>query len=494
MKNTLPIIAFLSILFFAASCSDDFLEQPPRSALTVGSFPATPDDAFLAINAAYNINRTWQIATGGYPILDFMADDLVKGSNPGDGIDVAVYQNFTHTPTEISAERWYKTVYEGIRRANLVITVVPDIEMDNVLRDRYVAEARFLRAYHYSSLVRGYGAVPKVTQIDPPLTLGRTEVQEILDEIVYPDLEFAISILPERSEYAPEDLGRATKGAARGILARTKLFYGEFQDVEALTQDIIESNEYDLVPDFSEIFPEANEFNQESIFEISARVGEFNDGGNQYGNTVGVRGSPNKGWGFGRPAYSWIIEMEDQEDPRLEPSILRLGEVIDGITIAGDASTPDETIIDGEIVEIEVYIQKTWMPGADGLTSWGHNRRIIRYADILLMHAEALNENGKTPEALTFLNSIRARARGDNSGVLPDITVTGKAAVRDAILEERKYELAFENRRFWDLVRTGKAAEVLEPFGFIAGKNELLPIPQSEIDVSQGRITQNPGY
>jgi hypothetical protein len=110
------------------------------------------------------------------------------------------------------------------------------------------------------------------------------------------------------------------------------------------------------------------------------------------------------------------------------------------------------------------------------------------------MHAEALNENGKTPEALTFLNSIRARARGDNSGVLPDITVTGKAAVRDAILEERKYELAFENRRFWDLVRTGKAAEVLGPFGFIAGKNELLPIPQSEIDVSQGRITQNPGY
>lgn len=494
MKNTLSIIAFLSVLFFAASCSDDFLEQPPRSDLTVGSFPVTAEDALLATNAAYNITRAWQIATGGFPILDIMADDAVKGSNPGDGLEVSVYENFTHTPTEGSIERWYKTVYEAIRRANLVIIEVPKIEMDAALRDRYVGEARFLRAYHYSSLVRGFGAVPKVLKIDPPLDLGRTPVQEILEEIVYPDLEFAISILPERSGYSPEDLGRATKGAARGMLTRTKLFFGEFQDVEDLTRDIIESNEYELVPDFADIFPEANEHNEESVFEISAQPANFDDGGNQYGNTTGVRGSPNKGWGFGRPAYPWILEMEANNDPRLEPSILRLGEVIDGITITGEGATPDETIVDGEIVEIEVYNQKVWVSGTDGISSFGHNRRIIRYADVLLMHAEALNENGKTGEALMFLNMIRERARGGNPNVLPDITVTGKDAVRDAILEERKYELAFENRRFWDLVRTGKAAEILGPLGFISGKNELLPIPQSEVDISQGRITQNPMY
>ena len=145
-------------------------------------------------------------------------------------------------------------------------------------------------------------------------------------------------------------------------------------------------------------------------------------------------------------------------------------------------------------VEIECYNQKAWFPGTDSKTSFGHNRRIVRYADVILMHAEALNENGKTTEALPFLNSIRARARGNNSNILPDITTTNQAEVREAILAERKYELALEGLRFWDLVRTNNAEEVLGPLGFIRGKNELFPIPQSEIDISQGRITQNPMY
>jgi hypothetical protein len=110
------------------------------------------------------------------------------------------------------------------------------------------------------------------------------------------------------------------------------------------------------------------------------------------------------------------------------------------------------------------------------------------------MHAEALNENGKAAEALPYLNMIRARARGSNQNVLPDITTTDQAQLRDAILLERKYEFALEGHRFWDLVRTDKAEAILGPLGFIKGKNELFPIPQSEVDISQGRITQNPGY
>jgi hypothetical protein len=488
------ILSFSLILFFTASCSDDFLEQPPRSALTVGSFPVIAEDAVLAVNGAYNSLREWQLATGGYPILDIMSDEAVKGSNPTDGLDIRVYENFEHTASEGSLERYYKTVYEAIRRTNLVINEVPKISMDLALRDRLIAEARFLRGYHYSVLVRSFGAVPKVTEIDPPLDLGRTPVEEILRDLVYPDLEAAAAILPEKSEYAPEDLGRATRGAALGLLARVKLFYGDFATVEDLTSDIIESGEYSLMPDFAEIFPGANEHNMESVFEISARPDIFLEGGNQYGNTVGVRGTPNKGWGFGRPAYAWIADMESRNDPRLEPSVLFLNESIDGVIISGDGSTPDTLYENGQIVEIEAYNQKAWFPGTETRTSFGHNRRIVRYSDVLLMYAEALNENGKTDEALIFLNQVRTRARGDNEDVLPDVTTTNEGEVRDAVLNERNYELAFENRRFWDLVRTGRADAVLNPLGFIAGKNELLPIPQSEIDISQGRINQNPGY
>ncbi len=488
------ILSLTVLLFLATSCGEDFLEQPPRAALTVGSFPTTPEDAFFAVNGAYNSLRAWQLATGGFPILDIMADDVVKGSNPGDGLAISVYENFEHAADEGSLERYYKTVYEAIRRTNLVINEVPNISMDATLQTRLIAEARFLRGYHYSVLVRSFGAVPKVTDIDPPLDLGRTSVEEILRDLVYPDLEAAAAILPEKSEYAPEDLGRATRGAALGLLARVKLFYGDFQAVEDLTREIIESDEYALVPDFADVFPAQNEHNEESVFEISARPEDFAEGGNQYANTVAVRGTPNKGWGFGRPAYKWIADLEETDDPRLEPSILRLGEVIDGVTISGDGTTPDTIRTNGEITEIEVYNQKTWHPGTDTRSSFGHNRRIIRYSDILLMHAEALNENGKTDEALTFLNEVRARARGDNDDVLPDIETTNQDAVRDAIIEERYYEFAFENRRFWDLVRTDRAAEVLGPLGFIEGKNELLPIPQSEVDISQGRIEQNPGY
>lgn len=494
MKNIIKSTLILSILILS-SCGDDFLEQPPRGSLTVGSFPVSAEDALLATNACYNILRTWQMNTGGFPILDMMADDGLKGSNPGDGIAISVYDKFEHNAIEGTAERWYKTVYEAIRRTNLVINEAPNIDMDADLRDRFIAEARFLRAYFYSIIVRGYGALPKVTEIDPPLDLGRAPVDELLSEIIYPDLEFAAATLPKRSEYPSEDLGRATQGTAQALLARVKLYFGEFTDVENLTREIIQSNEYSLVPEFDRVFRSDNEHNEESIFEIGALAENFVDGGNQYGNTQGVRGTPNKGWGFLRPSYlDLIVEYVANEDPRMDATVLFHGETLDGILISGDGSNPDTVIQNGQIVEVECYNQKVWVPGTSSIESFAHNRRIIRYADVLLMHAEALNENGKSAEALPFLNMIRERARGGDNDVLPDVTTTDKSALRSAILAERKYELALEGLRFWDLVRTGRAEEVLGPLGFTANKNELLPLPQSEIDISQGRITQNPGY
>lgn len=367
--------------------------------------------------------------------------------------------------------------------------------MDEALKNRYIAEASFIRAYFYSILVRAFGDIVMVLEINPSLELSRTDAQVVWNEIIIPDLEFAISVLPEKSEYPAADLGRVTKGGAKALLARLYLYLGDFVAVQKLAEEVINSGQYSLQPNFEDAFNVENEGGIESVWEVPALpFGSFGSGGNQYGNTWAVRGTPNRGWGFGRPAYPWILKMQDNNDPRLDASVIFLGEVIDGFEISGDDATTDTTRVDGQIVEIECYNQKIWTPGATTEESYGHNQRIIRYADVLLMAAEAANENGNSTVALNYLNQIRERARGGSVGIVPDITTVDQSALRIAIENERNYELAFEGLRYWDLVRTNRAKDVLGPLGFVEDKHELFPIPQSEIDISQRRITQNPNY
>ncbi|WP_296619479.1 RagB/SusD family nutrient uptake outer membrane protein, partial [Marivirga sp.] len=169
--------------------------------------------------------------------------------------------------------------------------------------------------------------------------------------------------------------------------------------------------------------------------------------------------------------------------------------VIDGVTIQGDGTTPDTTYAeDGSIEQIETYNRKVYATGERNADRWGHNRRVIRYADVLLMAAEGLNETGNSAQALIYLNEVRQRARGNDDQILPDITTTDPNQLREIIYEERSREFAFEGLRYWDLVRTDRAAEVLGPLGFEAGKHELFPIPQSEINISEGEISQNPNW
>ena len=492
MKYNIHIGLLFMVLFCFGSCSGDFLNQPPRGALTAGNFPSNASDAELATNAAYNSLRDWQLATGGFPILDMMSDEATKGSNPGDGIAIGAYDKFTHTSLEGSLERYYKTVYEAIRRTNLVITKLPEIDMDPARKDQLLAEARFLRAYYYGIGIRSFGALPLIIEVDPSLDLSRTDSEIIMNDLIIPDLEFAISILPEKSQQNEADRTRATKGSARGLLARLYLYFNNTVDAEKYLIDLIESEEYDLAVDYAAIFPVENEHGSESVFEISALPFNTALGGNQYANTQGIRGSPNRGWGFSRPAYNWISMMQDSNDPRLDPSVVFLGETLGGTITAGDSSTPDTTYVDGEIVEIECYNQKVWHPGTDAESSFGHNRRIIRYSDILLMAAEALTRNNNPEDALNYLNQVRRRAA--NEDILPTITTTNIEELLNIIMEERHRELSMEGQRFWDLVRTDRAEAVLGPLGFVKGKHELLPLPQSEVDISEGRIVQNNGY
>ena len=481
-----------ALLLLPLSC-DDFMEKPLQGKLTQENFPTSASDALLATNGVYNIMLNSSFHFGLFPIMDIMSDDARKGSNPDDqGSTIGPFDRFAHIATESNLSRWWNTLYEGIKRANVVIEKVPDIEMNENLSNRYIGEASFLRALFYFDLVRAWGDVPLVTSTTPILGVERSTPDEIYS-LIEQDLLNAISGLPEKSDYAAADLGRATKGAAKGLLAKVYLFQNDFVNAEKYALEVINSGQYDLMPDFADANSKAGEFGAESVFEIGA-IGFEGTGGDQYGNVQGVRGTPNRGWGFNRPTLDLMDSFEDG-DPREEKSIIFLGEVLDGVTIQGDGPTLDETKdANGNLIEIECYNQKVWTPGINVPSQFDHNRRILRYADILLIAAEALNENGKPAEALVQLNSIRERAREGNAAVLPDIVETGKDALRDIILHERRVELALEGHRFWDLVRTGKAASVLGPLGFVAGKHELLPVPQTEMDLTQNVWDQNPGW
>lgn len=496
MKNLrLKYFAFIILLISILACREEFLERPPLGSLTDGTFPATSDEAISATNGVYNSLRQWQINTGGFPLLDIMSDESRKGSNPGDGIQVDAFDNFSYTPSEAAIENWYRTLYQGIRRSHLVIERVPNIgDMDDALKTRLIAEARFLRGYFYSILYRGYRDVPLVTTSEAPSGLSKTAGEQIFTNLIEPDLLFALENLPLKSDYSVEEAGRATKGSAAGLLARLYLFRKDFVKAEQYALEVINSGQYSLEDSFSNAFSVMGEFGPESVFEVGALPENSLDrGGNQYANTQGVRGTPNFGWGFNRPSYQWIQFMGN--DPRMEASIFFLGETIDGETILGDGNTPDTTYVGNtnEILEIEVYNQKVYASGEGNQARWGHNRRIIRYSDILLMAAEAMNENNKASMALPYLNMVRERADAGQN-ILPNITTTDKNQLRDAILEERQRELFLEGLRFWDLVRTGRAADVLGPLGFEEGKHEIFPMPQSEIDISQGTITQAPEW
>ncbi len=497
MKTQTKIYFAILILLTAVSfvgCKK-FLDKDLQGTLTQQSFPQSPADALLATNATYESLREWFYNAGGYPIFDIMSDDARKGSNPNDqATTLGLYDVFKHTPTQDGLDRYWNALYVGVKRANVVIEKIPAITMDEGLKTRYIAEARFIRGLIYFDFVRAWGGVPLVTTTEPPLKLPRASAEEIYTVIIG-DLEFAVANLPLKSGYQGADLGRATKGAAQAMLARVYLFRHDFANAEKYAMDVIHSNQYGLEP----VFTDANGVNGnngiESVFEVGAIQSEGTEsGGNQYANTQGVRGTPNRGWGFSRPT----IDLRNSfvtGDPRYKGTVINLKDTIDDVIILGDGSTPDITYDDqGNIVEIECYNRKVWVPGNNTITQWGHHRRLIRYADVLLMASEALNENNKPADALIYLNQVRQRARQGNNSILPNITTTNTSELRDIIFNERRQELAMEGWRFWDLVRTGRAAQVLGPLGFVTGKHELLPIPQSEIDLSQGSLVQNPNW
>jgi len=472
MKKIVLAVALFSL---AVSCKDDFLDIKEEGVTASTAFFQTQEDAINATSAIYSFLRSWENSAFPYQfVFGVPADDVEKGSNPGDASFINVYNDFTYTQSDSGIEGYWIGQWQAVNRANQVITNVPAIEMDATLKNRLIAEAKMLRAYFYFNLVRIYGGVPIFDGLQQNYNIPRNSTDEVYNFIIA-DLTAAAEVLP--TSYPASDLGRVTKGAALGLLSKVYLYKKDWQKAYDASSQVMGLG-YALDPDFNHLFRPDGEFGSESVFEVNCQcTSEY--GGSQYAEVQGVRNQ--FGWGFFTPTAA-LENAFEPGDIRKELTILREGE-----------TTPEGDLIHkGDPQAGNVWNQKVYVPVALNNSACGsgsvQNIRILRFAEVLLINAEAANELGNTATAVTNLNKVRNRAS------LPNTAAASQADLRTAIWHERRVELALEGDRFVDLVRTGQAASVLAPYGFTAGKNEVFPIPLNSIVSSQNVLTQNPNY
>lgn len=476
-----------STLIVLPACKKDFLDADPQAQQPAVTFWQSQDDATKAVNSIYANLRSWEnISFAPIAVESVGSDEAEKGSSPNDASFFNNYDNFTVTSTDGQLGGFWTGQYQNINLCNQVLDNIPNINMDANLKARYLAEAKFVRAYSYFRLVRAFGDVPLRLNVPKDATefnIPRTPKAEVYAAIEK-DLDEAAAVLPQ--SYGPADVGRATKGAALALHAKVAMYQQKWDQVLALTNNVMTLG-YDLYPNYEQSFRTNHENNIESVFEIQCEIltGNSAASNSQYSQVQGVRGSTGGGWGFNVPTAELAAAFE-AGDPRRDATIIFRGETTpEGDAIPSSGDNP-------------MYNQKSYVPFSLYVSGFNEgaqqNVRVIRFADVLLMNAEAANETGNSGLALTSLNRVRARARGANAAILPNITTTDKDALRNAIWKERQVELAMEFDRYFDVIRQGRAAAIFGPKGWKPNKNEVWPIPQTEIDLSAGVLTQNPGY
>ena len=491
-QNIVNAFLILLLILSIAGCkkfiTKDLVGQYPES-----EFYQTQAQALLAINASYeplafttsNNNRLWVFG-------DVASDDAAKGGNPGDQADIEFIDQFNINPTNGNLASMWALLYDGIARCNLVLSKVPAITMDNNLQTRILAEAKFLRSYYYFELTNIFGDVPIVLKPLGPdeLQITQSTVQQIFETVIEPDLGDAAASLPQ--SYSGADVGRATSGAATALLAKAYLFESKWDKAATTAAKIVSSNVYDLMPLYTQNFNQKFKNNKESVFEIQHLTGQDPKLGNELNQFFAPQ--IDGGYYFNAPTQNFVDAFEITgagiADPRLDYTV-------------GRDTMPwfNNRVFD-----------KTWSPATGYLTrkhqqplsevtnrSDGNlNYPAIRYADVLLWYAEALNESGHTTEALVPLNRIRKRARESYlfdslqvgypvipDALLPDIASLSQSGVRDAIRHERRVELGFEFHRYFDIIRWGKdyATQALsDKPNFNYDLNKYFPIPQIERD------------
>mgnify|MGYP000384715564 CR=1 FL=1 len=477
LRNILYLILFS---IFITACS---LEEDPPSNLAPTNFYQSSSDAVAAVNAVYDaFNQIGDQSRNLIIMGDIPSDDANPLPINADRVQIGA---FSTAPTNGIVLQTWQVIYQGINRSNAAIDRIPNIAMDGKLQARLVAEAKFMRAVYYFYLVRWYGGVPlmlsETTSLEAGKDIARASVPEVYAQIIK-DLTEAESALPEI--YTGADLGRATAGAAKAMLAKVYLTTKDFTKARDKAQEVITNAakyKYGLFDKYIDVFAVGNKNGKESVFEI-----QFVAGGVGQGNGMityfAIENSPVTGRGFG--SFFPTVELYNSYAPGDKRKELYINSYVNSA---------------GQTVTTYQHFNKYVDPAAKAFPEGNNNFPIIRYADVLMMFAEAENEvAGPTASAIEFVNQIRRRAFGfpltmpstaDLASGIP------KDEFRTKIYEEIRWEFVAEGHRWFDLVRTGRLVSVLQAKGKtnVAEKHNLFPIPQRERDLNP-KLEQNPGY
>ncbi len=445
-------------------------------------------------------------------------DDAQKGSSTTDGAEIITeFETFQYTKDDWATNTYWNDHYSLINKANKLIYKASSQGLNDPGTLINVGEAHFFRAYSYFELVKAYGQVPLIDYYyeDPKLGIRPKASIAELYALIDRDLDSAVLLLPFTwNNIGPGGStifkGRLTKWAAKGLSAQTNLMRSNWAKVLGLCNELVASGQFSLLPKFVEVWKDdiggAGKNSKESILEMQASIdpGGLNDHGSWWGVQQNVRQGGasiewDLGWGWNTPTDKLEAEWPNT-DPRKRQTILYSGQHDGGAAEGGFGATLPPygpgTSLDQKYWNKKMYTGNSPSMrasiGIRGYPDW-INRRVIRYADILLMKAEAANELGDGATAEATLELVRARARDGNNAVLPHVAFTDQAQMRQAIKNERRWEFAMEGLRFYDLVRWGDAQSALGSLGYTS-RCALYPIPQKAIDFSGGVLVQNPQW
>lgn len=489
MKNINRIL--LTVLALLLGACSDFLTENLQGTYSNATFYKTEAHALLAITGVYNAASFVSTENHLWVFGDVASDDATKGGLAGDQSDIQFIDEFSYSRNNGSLEKIWKYYYEGISRANYLLYYSPGIDMNEDLKSRILGEAKFLRAYFYFNLVNIFGEIP--IKLNPPINPDEINKPKSPIANVYAQIEKDLTEAIAAIGTKDKEIGRVTNGAAWGLLAKTFIYQQKWEAALAAIAAVDALGLYSLEAVYKNNFIDSTQNNKESLFELQ----HLSDQLPKLGSHLNQYFSPPKdnGYYFNVPLQNFVNEFEKTTtnipDPRLDYTVGRAGQK----WINGEDFDPAWSPTG--------YLQKKHSQPLKEEPIIGDaslNYVYLRYADILLMKAEALNEAGRSSEALVPLNAVRKRAREsylfDKSlagfgtvpvGLLPDVQLTNQQTVRDAIRHERRVELGFEFHRFFDLIRYGKqtAEAALTGTGFKYSDNlGHFLIPQSELDTN----------
>jgi hypothetical protein len=509
MKKYISKIAIVcaAVLFIGLYTGCSLLDQEPQGEWTIddskgGSYQTE-------IFALYASLRGFNITAGIPPLAihNFRSEDAEKGSIASDGAAVgAMFDDFQYSASSQVLQDYWTNTYGIIHAANRILSDIEEV-MENLPENDWInkGEAHFFRAFAYFNLVRAFGEIPLIDfKIDDAaeVNVPKSSVAQIY-ELIDTDLTEAAKLLPQTWE--SRFVGRLTWGAARSLHARTYMMRNDWGNMYAAANEVINSGLYNLNTPFERIFRETGENSSESIFEIQCLSTPSLPGdasiGSQFAQVQGVRnsGSWDLGWGWHTPTQI-LADAFEAGDPRKDETLLyfvRAGQ--DQMSIPANRPWDERPIAQADVTNAyynkKAYTSPVLRAQFNSFGFW-MNIRMIRYSDVVLMAAESANEMGNTTVARDLLEQVRGRARGTNVAVLPFRNTTDQAALRNYIRHERRVELAMEWDRFYDLVRWGTAQQILHAAGKTGyqARHALLPLPQAEIDKSNGVLVQNPNY